>query len=149
MACIQPRLRASVAVQNDGGLLLVRHQKNGRTYWLLPGGGVEFGESVHRAAEREVQEETGIEVEVGPLLLSCETIAPDRSRHIVHLIFAGTARGGVLRVGQEARLAEAKFVPLNEVTQLVFHPPLAEPLMQALRGRFGQRDRFLGSLWID
>ena len=39
-----PRVRVAVALINEQGLLLVRHQKRERSYWLLPGGGLEFGE---------------------------------------------------------------------------------------------------------
>lgn len=57
---------AGVAVVRDGRILLVRRADDGT--WCLPGGRVEFGESVVACAEREFREETGYAVEVTGLL---------------------------------------------------------------------------------
>lgn len=140
------RIRAAVMVVQDGCVLLVRHQKNGRTYWLLPGGGMEFGEDAPQTARREVEEETGLQVEVGVLALVSETLAPDGSRHVVNLVFRARAVGGLLRVGQEERLAEARFVPWGELPTLEMHPPLGNLLRESLEWPGA---RYLGRLWVD
>ncbi|MBW7866403.1 MAG: NUDIX domain-containing protein [Candidatus Hydrogenedentes bacterium] len=48
----QPRLRAAALIVEGESLLMVRHQKGGRHYWLLPGGGVDQGETVADALTR-------------------------------------------------------------------------------------------------
>jgi ADP-ribose pyrophosphatase YjhB (NUDIX family) len=50
----------------DGMVLLTRRSDNG--LWCLPGGHVEWGETLAQAARREVEEETGLRVEAGPLV---------------------------------------------------------------------------------
>jgi ADP-ribose pyrophosphatase YjhB (NUDIX family) len=52
-------------------ILLIKHQEHqhGRAYWVLPGGGIEAGETEVQCVQREVQEETNLEVEVVALLL--------------------------------------------------------------------------------
>lgn len=140
------RIRSAVLVVHEDRVLLVRHQKNGRTYWLLPGGGVEFGEESSEAARREVAEETGVQVEVGDLALVAETIAPDGSRHVLNLVFRARAVGGALRLGQEERLAETRFVPWDEVPTLEMHPPLGGILRECLDWPGA---RYLGRLWVD
>ncbi len=57
---------AGAIVDGDGRILLVKHSY-GRKNWELPGGGVELGESPMDGVQREVQEETGLLVEVDRL----------------------------------------------------------------------------------
>jgi 8-oxo-dGTP diphosphatase len=57
---MEPRIRVSVILRREGRILLVRQEKPGREYWLLPGGGVTAGESLVDALRREVAEEVGL-----------------------------------------------------------------------------------------
>jgi len=56
----------------DDKILMVRHQTPARTYWTLPGGGVNEGEPFDEAAVREVKEETGLNVKTVRLLFEEE-----------------------------------------------------------------------------
>ena len=64
------RPRACAAVLRGDSILMVQHNENGRTYWTLPGGGVEPGETAAQAAVRETHEETGIVATVVRFLFS-------------------------------------------------------------------------------
>lgn len=58
------RIAAGVIVEDEGRILLVRHQKAGvYDFWVAPGGGAEGGEDMHGTARREVFEECGLHVE--------------------------------------------------------------------------------------
>ena len=60
-----PQLAVSAAIFRDGKVLLVRRARSpGRGFYSLPGGRVEFGESLHTALRREVSEETGLTIEI-------------------------------------------------------------------------------------
>ena len=60
-----PQLAVSAAIFRDDKILLVRRARSpGKGFYSLPGGRVEFGESLHAALHREVDEETGLRIEI-------------------------------------------------------------------------------------
>ena len=62
---LRPQLAVSGAIFRDGKVLLVRRARSpGKGFYSLPGGRVEFGESLHTALHREVDEETGLRIEI-------------------------------------------------------------------------------------
>ena len=63
-----PQLAVSAIIFRDDRILLVRRARSpGKGFYSLPGGRVEFGESLHAALHREVDEETGLTIEIGGL----------------------------------------------------------------------------------
>src|SRR5262249_10856561 len=61
----RPQLAVSAVIFRDGKVLLLRRAKSrGHGFWSLPGGRVEFGESLHTALIREVDEEAGLKIDI-------------------------------------------------------------------------------------
>jgi ADP-ribose pyrophosphatase YjhB (NUDIX family) len=61
----RPQLAVSAVIFRDGKVLLVRRARSpGNGFYSLPGGRVEFGESLHAALTREVDEETGLKIDI-------------------------------------------------------------------------------------
>jgi ADP-ribose pyrophosphatase YjhB (NUDIX family) len=61
----RPQLAVSGAIFRDGKVLLVRRSRSpGKGFYSFPGGRVEFGESLHTALHREVDEESGLKIEI-------------------------------------------------------------------------------------
>jgi 8-oxo-dGTP diphosphatase len=96
------------AVIWDGNRVLLerRGEPPAQGVWSLPGGLIEVGETVEEAVRREVAEECGIEVTVGPLLGTFEPIHRDEDGrvryHFVVLDFLAHYRSGELRAGDDA-----------------------------------------------
>jgi 8-oxo-dGTP diphosphatase len=144
-----PTTRVSVVVtRNDNEILLVRHRKGTRQYWVLPGGRLEYGETFHECAVRELREETGLDVEVDNLIYLSEAIAPDRSRHIVNVYLTAHVVGGVMQVGDEPVLAGVDFVPLDELSRCTLYPPVGKLLLEQIPKGFNPGIEYLGNLWV-
>ena len=64
------RAASRVLVISDAGRILLLHAQDsqGHRWWLMPGGGLDFGESFEDAARREVREETGRDLTIGALI---------------------------------------------------------------------------------
>jgi ADP-ribose pyrophosphatase YjhB (NUDIX family) len=64
-------IRYQGAIMRGDHLLLIKHREHasGRSYWLIPGGGQEAGETEEACVQREMREETGLEVTIERLLL--------------------------------------------------------------------------------
>jgi 8-oxo-dGTP pyrophosphatase MutT (NUDIX family) len=95
------RMAAYALVVDSAGLLLLVRQPDGRGRlgrWLLPGGGVEFGEHPEQTVIREVREETGLRIRVGVLLDVVSDITRvgrrRRALHNVRLIYRVTVTPG-------------------------------------------------------
>lgn len=74
----RPLIGVGVVVWKDGRILLIRRARPPRQgQWSLPGGRQELGETVRETAMREIQEEAGVVVTLGPLLDVVDTIVRD------------------------------------------------------------------------
>lgn len=131
----RPRIRVAALISREEEVLLVRHEKAGRSYWLLPGGGVDYGESLHEALQREMMEEVGVEIDPGPLALLHETIAPDGSRHVVHVVFRAVITAGTPELGTDPRVVEVAYKPVAQLAELTFHPPAEAQIRAYLEGQ--------------
>lgn len=144
-----PRIRVAAIIRDGASILLVRHVKDANTYWLLPGGGVEYGETLKDALKREVLEETGFEARVHDLVLVNDSISPEGTRHIVNLFFTCDIVGGELRVSEDERVVEARYVIVSELSSLRFYPDIAGELMVRFKKGFQGPKSYLGALWSD
>jgi len=148
---VEPRIRVSALLRWNDRVLLCRHEKPGREYWLLPGGGVDSGESLVNALRRELREEVGIDDPMpfeGPIAI-VDSIAPHwaiRAKHVVHIIFSADLGGRSLEAvtSADAAVRGHRLFGVGELDEVVLHPPI-----QRFLGRWqpGDPTVYLGPVW--
>jgi 8-oxo-dGTP diphosphatase len=106
-----------IVFQDDRVLLIKRGKEPGLGKWSIPGGAVDVGEYVKAALEREIEEETGLAVEVRDLVEIFERIIPDAQGrihyHYVLLDYWCSVKGGQLKAQSDA--ADAGFFPVGSL----------------------------------
>lgn len=95
MRPVTPLLAADVIIEllDDPGRVVLIERRHPPLGWALPGGFVEVGENLERAAMREAEEETGLKVRLRVLLGLYSDPARDPRGHTVTAVYIGEARG--------------------------------------------------------
>ncbi|MGH3023817.1 MAG: NUDIX domain-containing protein [Gaiellaceae bacterium] len=147
---MEPRIRVSAILRRESRVLLVRHEKLGREYWLLPGGGVSAGESLVQALMRELAEEVGLDEDLpleGPVAIA-DSIAPAGSpaKHVVHIVFAGYLGDRSLErvTSTDSAVCNHRLFDVDELAGIALHPPIQRFLA---RWQPGDPTVYLGALW--
>ena len=125
----------------------VEHERAGRRYRLLPGGGLEWGETCAAGLAREFMEEVSLRIKVGELLFINESIEPHGKRHIVNLTFRVRLTGGKLQVHTDRRLKSVAWVPRADLGKVAFYPEIRKDLLKAWKRDFKQPAQWLQTPW--
>ena len=135
MEKIRPRVRvAGILIENER-ILLIEHSKNDKKYWLVPGGGVDWGESTAESLIREYKEETNLDIEVESFLFLSETIAPDKEKHVINLYFKVKRKDTSkedLKLGNEEMLTDLKFFEKEKIKNIKLYPNIKEQIIKLL-----------------
>ncbi|KAF1071208.1 MAG: hypothetical protein GAK45_00587 [Pseudomonas citronellolis] len=128
MTDLQHRIRAAGLLVRDEHILLVRHEVAGDIYWIPPGGGFESASdaSTRDTVRRECLEETGLSVEVGPLVYVREFAEPNARRFHMELFYRIEAWSGELSLDNLRGLGGDEF-DIREVTWVARHELLHLP----------------------
>lgn len=121
-----PRLAVRAVILHANRLLVVNAWPDGMSdLWCAPGGGVERGKSLHDNLRREVFEECGLQIEIGPPCLVNEFHDPGSSFHQVDVYFHAAISGGdVLEDWRDPAgvVTTRRFVSEAELRLLRFKP---------------------------
>lgn len=126
-----PSVGVAVLVRDASGRVLMVKRAEGATrpgLWSIPAGYMDYGEEVREAAARELEEETGLEADVGEVVFVASNFH-DPAKLTVGIWFEGNVVGGNLEAGDDA--AEVGWFSLDELPPLAFETD--EALFEQLR----------------
>jgi 8-oxo-dGTP diphosphatase len=129
----RPQLAVSGAIFRDGKILLVRRARSpGKGFYSLPGGRVEFGESLHTALHREVDEETGLRIEIVGFT-GWREVLPGNSGGGHYVIMSFAARWAAREVVLNEEHDDFKWLPPDALGDLKVTGGLQEVIAAARR----------------
>lgn len=116
-----PRVGVGVMLQNekDEVLLGLRRGSHGAGEWSFPGGHLEWGETVFEAAEREVKEETGLEVEKMELISVADEMRYIKTddKHYLNIGVKAEYTGGEPRIMEPEKCKEWRWFGLDDLPE--------------------------------
>jgi ADP-ribose pyrophosphatase YjhB (NUDIX family) len=134
---VHPQLAVSAAIFRDDKILLVRRARfPAKGFYTLPGGRVEFGETLHAALRREVLEETALEIEIAGLA-GWREVLPETGGGGHYLIMSFAARWVRGEPALNEELDDFRWLPPETLGDLRVTDGLAEVIRSArglLRG---------------
>lgn len=139
-----PTVGVAIILVEQGKLLLIKRRSSSKGgMWCIPCGHVEWDEEIRSCARREMREETGFDVVLGPVF-DAHSNFHDRGRQTVGVWFLSKVCGGALDPGSDAE--EARFFPLDDLPS-----PMAFPtdlfVCEKLRGLLASGEGALEALW--
>jgi ADP-ribose pyrophosphatase YjhB (NUDIX family) len=87
-----PKPTVDIIIETDGGIVLI-HRANEPKVWAIPGGFVDYGESLEDAAVREAKEETGLDVYDLKQFHAYSDPARDERQHNISVVFTAKGKG--------------------------------------------------------
>jgi 8-oxo-dGTP diphosphatase len=117
---LTPLLTVDIIIEIDDGIVLIE-RKNPPHGWAFPGGFVDYGESLEKAAVREAKEETSLDVQLIEQFHTYSDPTRDPRHHTVSAVFIAKARG-VPAAADDARTAKI-FTETNLPAAIVFDHP--------------------------
>lgn len=117
----RPGVGVGVFVVNNGKVLLLRRQRShGAGTWCLPGGHLEFGESLEDCAVRETREETGLTVRDPKFVAITNDLFGKENKHYITIFMKARYVSGTPRVNAEKEMTDVGWFPWKELPQPLF-----------------------------
>jgi 8-oxo-dGTP diphosphatase len=112
-----PRIVVGVILKKEDKILLVKEiLEDLKEHWIFPGGGVDFGETIEKAAIREAKEEIGIDIEIKDFLGIKEIIRQQFDYHSIIFFFVAEPLNS--KISKIKKVLDAKYFTIEETKNL-------------------------------
>jgi 8-oxo-dGTP diphosphatase len=131
------KVRPSVAIVENNQILLMRYRYGNTDVYNLAGGNVDKGETLASTVVRELQEELGINIELGEMLLTGDVIMPEGKEDVLHCVFRAKILNGKPELNpKETSALEVLWKPIEELHNLDMYPNVGIELQKAISQGF-------------
>lgn len=130
-----------ILIENEQ-ILLVKQRVSDKRNWSLPGGRLERGETLSKGLQREMKEETGLDIEIVRLLYVCDVKTSGNT--ILHISFLVRRIGGSIELPtnefDENPIHDVQFVSISKLSKYGF----SEEFVQLLQNGFPNSGNYVG-----
>lgn len=138
-------IRPAILIIENQQVLTMQYNYGGQEVYNLPGGNLELGEHLSDALAREMQEELGIEVSVGEMILVGEVYFEERKKHTLHLLFEGKITAGIPTLNPKETSALAiKWLDISELDKVNLYPNLSKQIQDYLARKLS--NKYIGKI---
>jgi len=129
------RIRVSAVAMESDTLLTVRFSYAGNYVFALPGGGVERGEPIMESLRREWNDELGLNIKPGRLLVVGDAPGDKRHPRTLHLVFEAEEVSGKPRlIKGSSGGQDIHWIPKEEIAESALYPDIGPQLVEILKG---------------
>lgn len=128
-------IRPAIVLIDDNKILTMRYQYGNEAVFNLPGGNVEFGESIENTLIREMEEELNIKTETKEMI--CVGEVHLEKKQTLHLIFSGRIISGTPVLNpKETTALEIVWISLNDLTNINLYPNVSKFILNRPENRY-------------
>lgn len=138
------KIRPSAIIIKNDAILLMKYVYNGHNVYNLPGGNLEFGESMKDCLERELQEELLIETKINDLKFILEL--KQKESFSLHHIFEAEILKNVPKLNPEHTSAlEVEWIMVSQLSQIKMYPPVNQEIFELYNENKNADSVYLGT----
>lgn len=138
-------VRPAILIIEDNKILTLEYQYSNQTVYNLPGGNVDFGETMSQTLHREMTEELGIKVAIGELAMVGEVHLPQKEKYTLHCLFEGKIIEGKPQINPQNTSAKAiKWLSINELADSNLYPNFKKEIPLWLNNQL--EDYYIGKI---